>query len=473
MSFVGDRFLKKLYLAYQNCTYPAICQKSKVVVTMTLPDPEKIEKIRQQYDSVPYPATPLEQTPKNDHNLLYINNLVTPYYLRNQKVIDTQDKVILDAGCGSGYTSLILALANPGAKIVVVDISAASIEMTKQRLQYHGFDNFEYHVALIEELPQLGQKFDLINCNEALYFFEDPCEGLQAMRSALKPEGIIRTNIHSYLQRKNFYHAQKLFKMMGLMDENPEAIEIEIVRETMKSLRDQVKLKSLTWKASFENSDQGILMNYLIQEDRGYTIPEMFTIIKNSGLEFINMVNWRQWNPIQLFKKPAEIPEFLNQKLSQISMEDQLHLFELFSPVHRLLDFWCGHPNRGQSFVPVSEWQISDWQRAKIHLHPQAKMPELKELLINSLTQLHPFNISQQLILERQAVSLDSSIASCLLPLWSEPQLMSSLVERWHKLRALNPVTLEPTSQAEAWDVLTQAITGLESMGYILVEQCL
>ena len=307
---------------------------------MPPPDPEKIEKIRQQYDSLPYPATPLEQTPKNNHNLLYINNLVTPYYLRNQKVIDTQDKVILDAGCGSGYTSLILALANPGAKIVAVDISAASIEMTKQRLQYHGFDNFEYHVALIEELPQLGQKFDLINCNETLYFFEDPCVGLQAMQSVLKPEGIIRSNIHSYLQRKNFYHAQRLFKMMGLMDENPETMEIEIVRTTMKSLRDQVKLKSRTWQANFENDDQRILMNHLIQEDRGYTIPEMFAIIKNSGLEFINMVNWRQWNPIQLFKNPAEIPEFFNQKLSQMSIAEKLHLFELFSPVHRLLDFW-------------------------------------------------------------------------------------------------------------------------------------
>ena len=40
--------------------------------------------------------------------------MVTPYYLRNQKVIETKEKIILDAGCGSGYTSLVLAEANPG-----------------------------------------------------------------------------------------------------------------------------------------------------------------------------------------------------------------------------------------------------------------------------------------------------------------------------------------------------------------------
>ncbi len=69
---------------------------------------ETREKIRQQFDTGPYPRTPLEASPKNDAKLLYIHNLVNPYYLRNKKVIETKGKVILDAGCGSGYKSLVL-----------------------------------------------------------------------------------------------------------------------------------------------------------------------------------------------------------------------------------------------------------------------------------------------------------------------------------------------------------------------------
>ncbi len=87
------------------------------------------EKIRQQYDSGPYPRTRLEESLKNDANLLYIHNLVNSYYLRNQKVIKTKGKLVLDAGCGSGYTSLTLAEANPGAKIVGVDISDKSVDI--------------------------------------------------------------------------------------------------------------------------------------------------------------------------------------------------------------------------------------------------------------------------------------------------------------------------------------------------------
>jgi hypothetical protein len=53
------------------------------------------DKIRKQFDSAPYPNRPLDESPKDDVNALYIHNIITSYYLRNQKVIDSKDKVIL------------------------------------------------------------------------------------------------------------------------------------------------------------------------------------------------------------------------------------------------------------------------------------------------------------------------------------------------------------------------------------------
>ncbi len=98
---------------------------------MTRLESDLLDKIRQQFDSSPYPRIPLDKSPRNNSNELYIHNLMTPVYLRNQKVIDTKGKVILDAGCGSGYKSLILAEANVGAKIVGIDISEESIKLAQ------------------------------------------------------------------------------------------------------------------------------------------------------------------------------------------------------------------------------------------------------------------------------------------------------------------------------------------------------
>lgn len=432
---------------------------------------ELLEKIRQQFDTGPYPRYPLEKSPKDEINRLYIHNLITPYYLRNQKVTTTEGKVILDAGCGSGYKCLALAEANPGAKIVGIDLSEKSVELARQRLEYHKFENVEFHALNIEALPSLGLKFDYINNDEVLYLLPEPAIGLQAMKSVLKPDGIIRTNLHSSIQRAHFFRAQKLFKMMGFMDENPQELEIEQVRELMRSLKDQVQLKVQTWNVRFEEEDEAVLANHLLQGDKGSTIPELFSALRAADLEFIRMVNWRQWDLMDLFKDPDDLPVFLGLALPELSQEEQLHLFEMLHPTHRLLDIWCGHPNQAQPFLVVEEWTDSDWQSAKVHLHPQLKTPAMKDELLECISQLKLFEISRQLPLTQQQLWIDSTMAACLLPLWEETQSIQSLVERLQKLRPVHPVTLEPTAELEVLEILSSTLMGLESSGYVLLER--
>ncbi|MDB9373258.1 class I SAM-dependent methyltransferase [Nodularia sphaerocarpa] len=434
---------------------------------------ELLEKIRQQFDSAPYPRKPLEESPKDKPDSLYIHSLVTSYYLRNQKVIDTKGKVILDAGCGTGYKSLMLAEANPGAKIVGVDISAESIKLARQRLEYHGFDHAEFHVLALEDLPTLDDQFDYINCDELLYLFPDLTVALGAMKAVLKPDGIIRSNLHSSLQRVNLFRAQEVFTMMGLMEGNPEDMEMDIVVETMKALKDQVNLKSTTWNPNFEGEDgkERILMNYLFQGDKGYTVTDMFSALRGSHLEFISMVNWRQWGLLDLFKEPDNLPTFLAMSLPDISIEESLHLYELLHPAHRLLDFWCGHPQPAEAFVPVAEWTDSDWRVAQVHLCPQLKTPKFQEDLITCLGEIRPFPINQYLSPTEGIRELEISRASCLIPLLDQPQPMMSLVERWQQFRPIDPVTLEPTAQEQAFNIVKQLLISLEKFGYVMLER--
>ncbi|NJO30807.1 MAG: methyltransferase domain-containing protein [Richelia sp. SL_2_1] len=431
-----------------------------------------VEKIRQQFDSAPYPRISVDESPKDKPNLLYIHNLVTAYYLRNQKVIDTKGKVILDAGCGSGYKSLVLAEANPGAKIIGVDISEASVKLAQQRLEYHGFDNTEFHVSFLEDLPKLGIIFDYINCDDVLYLLPDAVAGLQAMKAVLQPDGIIRVNLHSSLQRANFFRAQNLFKFMGLMNDNPEEMEIGIVQEIMNALKDGVSLKAQTWDSKYNEADGKdiILANQLLVGDKGATIPEFFSLLKAANLQFIKMVNWWQWDLMALFKEPDDLPAFLGMSLPELSAEEKLHLFELFHPIHRLLDLYCGNPNQGQSFVPIEEWNDSNWENAKVHLHPQLKTPKFREELIACIAEIRPFIISQHLQVIQDSVSIDSSMAFCLIPLLEQPQSMTNLAERWKQIRPLNPVTLEATDQSQAFYMLQQLFLRLESLGYVMLE---
>jgi hypothetical protein len=76
--------------------------------------------------------------------------------------------------------------------------------------------------------------------------FPEPAVALEAMKSVLKPHGIIRSNLHSSIQRFNHFRAQEVFQMMGLMDGNPEEMEIDIAVETMKALKNNVDLNVKT-----------------------------------------------------------------------------------------------------------------------------------------------------------------------------------------------------------------------------------
>ncbi|MEG4092165.1 methyltransferase domain-containing protein [Microcoleus sp. Pol12B4] len=430
-----------------------------------------IDKIRQQFDYAPFPRIPLEKSPEYEYQLLYLNNLVTAYYFRNRKVINTEGKLILDAGCGSGYKSLVLATANPGAKIVGIDLSEESVKLARHRLQYHGFENAEFYAIKIEELPSLGLQFDYINADEVLYLLPDAVAGMQAMKSVLKPDGIIRTNLHSSIGRAGVFRAQAAFKTMGLMNGTPGELEIEIVRETMEALQDEIWLKAVSWNADRANDEGWILSNYLLLGDKGCSVPELFALLRAADLEFISMVAWRRWELMDLFKDPDDLPAFLAMSLPETSVEERLHLFELLHPQHRLFDFWCGNPGT-QAVVPVSERTEADWQSARVHLHPQLRTSEARENLTNCIASDQPFEISRYIVVPTLApVAIDSRIAACLLPLWDGLQSAVSLAEKWLQSRAKSAVNLEPAALETAFDQLKELLSRLEVLLYVLLER--
>lgn len=434
----------------------------------------ELDKMRQQYDNIPYPKTPLENSPKADHESLYLHSLVTPYYLKYRQVVETEGKLILDAGCGSGYQALKLAIANPGAKIVGVDLSSASVDVARARVKMHDCDNVEFHTLSIFDLPQLGLEFDYINCDEVISLFPDPVAGLQTLKSVLKPKGIIRTNFHNAYQRANFFRSQTLFKMLGLMDECPKDSEHQAVIDVMQALKDQVQLKRETWGAEFEKpeSSQTIIgMNHLLIGDHGFTIPDLFKMLEKSDLEFVSMVEWRHWDLLDLFKDPDDLPALWGMSLAYASVEERLRLFELLHPIHRLMDFWCTHAGV-ENGLSVDDWNTSDWQNATVHVHPQLRHKDIKAEVLECIEAGRSLEVSRHI--KKPALTplfLESTTLACLLPLWEGSQPMMALCDRYRKIKPLHPVTLEPLSEAAAFEEVKTILNRMDAFLYILVEK--
>ncbi|MEM6518377.1 MAG: class I SAM-dependent methyltransferase [Cyanobacteria bacterium P01_C01_bin.70] len=429
------------------------------------------DKIRPQFDALPYPNRPLEESPRDQPDYLAVHNCVIPYYLRDHRVTDPAGRWILDAGCGSGYKLLALAIANPGAHIVGVDISPTSLELAQQRLEYHQIENpSHFHCLAIEELPDLPYRFDYINCDDVLYLLEDPVAGLQAMKSVLKPEGIIRANMHSSLQRANYYRVQQFLTRLGCLEGAPTPDEIGVTRQMMATLNDWVISKRQTWGPQCETDDQVVLMNHLFRGDTGITMAEFSAMLQKAGLEFITMVNWRQWNLEKLFQNIEKLPAAVAESLAEMSIEQQLHVFELLHPVHRLLDLYCGHPSQGQQRPPVAEWNESSWQQATAYIHPQLNTDAFRQALATATEKLELIPFDKYLLLSNPGINVDSSFASCLQALLEGPQTVMSLQARWLKGRPLDLLTLAPTKPEKAFETVRSFLLDLEQAGYVMVE---
>ena len=72
-------------------------------------------------------------------------------------------KRILDFGCGSGASSMILARMFPGSKVVGVDLDDRYLEIAHMRLQHYGYENVSFFVSPSgSELPESIGQFDLV-----------------------------------------------------------------------------------------------------------------------------------------------------------------------------------------------------------------------------------------------------------------------------------------------------------------------
>jgi SAM-dependent methyltransferase len=98
---------------------------------------------------------------------------------------------VLEAGCGVGAQTVTLARNSPEARIVSVDVSAASVAEAKRRAQAARIGNVEFRQADIFALPFAPQSFDHVFVCFVLEHLSRPLEALAVLKQLLKPGGSI------------------------------------------------------------------------------------------------------------------------------------------------------------------------------------------------------------------------------------------------------------------------------------------
>jgi SAM-dependent methyltransferase len=98
---------------------------------------------------------------------------------------------VLEAGCGVGAQTVILARNNPHTRFTSIDGSPASIDAAQAAVRRAGFGNVTFQAADIFRLPFGEASFDHIFVCFVLEHLRQPVEALRRLGAVLKPGGTL------------------------------------------------------------------------------------------------------------------------------------------------------------------------------------------------------------------------------------------------------------------------------------------
>jgi len=174
---------------------------------------EYLKDVREQYENYPYP----KRNPLDENNRFFaivteqlsrINHYGFKGKIPLYKKGEGEEFRILVAGGGTGdaSTHLGVQLKNINAKIIYLDISESSLAIAKERAKIRGLDNIEFIHGSILDIPKMNLKpFHYINSCGVLHHLKSPTQGLNALKSVLKDNGLMGVMVYGKYGRNGIY----------------------------------------------------------------------------------------------------------------------------------------------------------------------------------------------------------------------------------------------------------------------------
>lgn len=249
--------------------------------------------VQSQYEDLPYP----HRDPENEKKDFCIITVECPDVLNHicfggEKDF-TKPMRVLVAGGGTGDSVVFWAemlRENLESEIVYVDLSSASREVAEARCEVRGLkDRVQWVTGSLLDIPEMDLgKFDIVNCSGVLHHLESPEDGLKALESVLKDDGVMPIMLYGKYGRYGVYPMQEMMRLINA-DIEDKGEKINNTKEMIGAMPQQnVIIQLLQLMPGIFDNDAEIYDVFLHSQDRAYTVAEIYEYAESAGLKLVD-----------------------------------------------------------------------------------------------------------------------------------------------------------------------------------------
>jgi len=248
--------------------------------------------VRAFYESHPYPK-PLQNLDR--HRELYRDPARRRAWslLLSPPEKPAANREILVAGCGTSQAA-VHALREPGARITAIDISETSLRHTRELQHKYGLRNLELHRLAIEDVGELGRRFDQIVCTGVLHHLPDPDIGLRSLCSVLVPDGAMHLMVYAAYGRAGIYMMQEYCRLLGV---GTTEAELRHLGAAIGALPADHPIAGVARRTKDFTYPDALADALLHPQDRAYTVPQLNAWLQRCGLKFGRWVEQAPYLP--------------------------------------------------------------------------------------------------------------------------------------------------------------------------------
>jgi SAM-dependent methyltransferase len=282
---------------------------------------EVAEEVRDFYECYPYPP-PVDNLDKYRQLWRDPQRRRADYHLFWPTRTFTEDQSILIAGCGTSQ-AVKHAMRWPAVQVTGIDCSATSVRCSEDLRKKYNLNNLQIHQLAIEQVDELGMSFDQIVCTGVLHHLADPDAGLSALRSVLKPDGVMHLMVYAPYGRAGIYMLQEFCRRIGIRAADGE---IRDLVSALNALPPGHPLEAMLSQAPDFRNEAALADALLHPQDRAYSVPQVFDFLQKAGMTF---GRWVRQAPYSVHcGSIAKIPQA--NRIARLSPEEQYTAIELF-----------------------------------------------------------------------------------------------------------------------------------------------